>query len=434
MSGAPFVIVGLGSSRSSWLARLSHWVTSGALPCDLSRCVTVEEFRAVLMSRPVSMALVDELSRHVDRDLLATVRAAGGVPVVVTAREPRRDWSALGADAVLGDDFEVGAVIELLRTRARPVEVHEVTRAGDAAPAPGGRLVAVCGPGGTGASTVAAALAQGLAASTPGPRVGQRGVVLVDMTLNGEQAVLHSADRPGLGLPGLVDAHRRAAVEPHELERYVVDVAERSYTLVSGIRRRRAWTAMRPRALHAAVSSLLSAYPVVVADTGSDLEGEPDGGSLDVEERNAMSRCAVGRADVVVVVCHPGVKGCYSLLRVLEDLWSFGVPEDRVLTVVNRCRGGRFERSEINVALRGLSGGHLVLTPVFVPDRDVEAALVDGRALPSWLCAPVAAAVRSMLDRHGPRLIDLTEPVPAMAAAASVGGSLIWDDAEDRPA
>ena len=427
MRPARYVLIGLGSSRTEWLARLSHWVTSGALSADLSRCLTVEEFRAGLATRAVSVAFVDELAKPLDRDLLANIRAAGAVPVVVAGRQPRRDWYALGAHATLPDDFDLGAVAELLRSRARPVHLPEDPMPAPPPTRPAGRLVAVCGPGGAGSSTVAAGLAQGLAA-----HLGRR-VVLADMALNGEQAVLHGIESSSLGLPGLVDAHRRSTVAAADLDRHLIQVAERSYALATGIHRRRAWATMRPRALHAALTSLLETFTDVVADTDADIEGEPDGGSLDVEERNAMSRCAIARADVVVVVGQPGVKGCYSVLRALEDLWAFGVPENRVVAVVNRCRGGRLERTEIGIALRGLSGERLVRAPVFIPDREVEPILVDGRRLPAWLCDPVASVVRGVLDRLGGRTIDLTDPVPVPVGIAQRSAEL-WDRLEERPA
>ena len=399
-----FVLVGLATARSTWLARLSHWVTSGSLPAELVRCLTVEEFRATLRARRVSVAILDEMSRHTDRDLLGAVRAAGGTAVVVVGREPRRDWSVLGADACLPDDFELAALAELLRTRALPVagsDGAEDTELAANPPVPGGHLVAVCGPGGAGASTLACGLAQGLSQrSAPAGLSPARGVALVDLALNGELAVLHGV-AAGTGLPGLVEAHRRGAVDPAALDGFLLAVEERSYLLLTGLRRRRAWTTMRPRALHAAIEGLLARFSWVVADTDSDAEGEPDSGSLDVEERNAMSRCALGRASAVIVVGQPGVKGVYSLVRTLEDLVEFGVAPERLVPVLNRCRSGRLARAEHNTALDALVAAGTGHAPVFVPERDLERSLVDAGRLPGWLVDPVTVAVESVVARVG---------------------------------
>lgn len=421
-----FVLVGLATARSTWLARVSQWVTSGSLPAELVRCLTVEEFRATLRGRRVSVALVDEMSRHADRDLLAAVRAAGGAAVVVTGRPPRRDWGALGADALLSEDFDVSALSELLRTRALPVDVGPESAAdwpSAASEGQRGSLVAVCGPGGTGASTVACALAQGLT-HHPGPAAAAgnappgstaagstaagstaagsapQGVVLADMALNGELALLHGVPPGAGGLPALVEAHRRGAVDGDGLDEVLVALADRGYLLLTGIARRRAWLTLRPRALRSAVAGLRSRFAWVVADTDSDAEGEPDSGSLDVEERNAMSRCALGEAAAVVVVGQPGVKGVYSLLRTIEEAVAFGVSPERVVPVVNRCRSGRLGRSEMETAIEQL-GADAATRPVFLPERDVERVLLDGGRLPAWLVDPVTAAVVEAVDKGG---------------------------------
>ena len=436
-AGDRFVLVGLATARSTWLARLSHWVTSGSLPAELVRCLTVEEFRATLRARRVSVALVDEMSRHADRDLLGAVRAAGGTAVVVVGHQPRRDWSQLGADACLPEDFELPTLSDLLRTRALPVGgLDGASDIGTIEPAPpAGRLVAVCGPGGAGASTVACALAQGLARGvTSGGRGAARRrngpdrptrtpVALVDLALNGELAVLHGAPPGAPGLAGLVEAHRRGGLDPAALDAFLLAVEERSYLLVTGLRRRRAWSTMRPRALHAAIEGLLRRFSWVVADTDSDAEGEPDSGSLDVEERNAMSRCALARASAVVVVGHPGVKGAYSLVRTAEDLLEFGVPAERLVPVVNRCRSGRTERAEVDTALAALlplGAGH---PPVHIPERDIERALVDAALLPGWLVDPVTAAVQAVVagvDEAGPA------PDPGGTPEPIEPGSLVY--------
>jgi hypothetical protein len=240
----------------------------------------------------------------------------------------------------------------------------------------------------------------------PPPPRGRTGVTpepvaLVDLALNGELAVLHGAVATGAGLPGLVEAHRRGGLDPAALDGFLLAVEERSYLLVTGLRRRRGWASMRPRALQAAIDGLLGRFAWVVADTDSDAEGEPDSGSLDVEERNAMSRCALGRAAAVVVVGQPGVKGVYSLVRTVEDLVEFGVAPERVVPVVNRCRSGRTQRAEVDAALAELVPTGTGHPAVHLPERDVEAALVDAARLPGWLVDPVTAAVGAVVAGVG---------------------------------
>ena len=149
-----------------------------------------------------------------------------------------------------------------------------------------GQLFSVCGPGGTGASTLAIALAQGLAADA---RNGRR-VLLADLARRADQAMLHDAQDLGPGVQELVEAHRLGRPEPDEVWRTTFDVPRRGYRLLLGLRRPEAWSALRPRAIDASIVGLRRSFQVVVADVTGDVEGEAEGGSVDVEERNHLAR------------------------------------------------------------------------------------------------------------------------------------------------
>ena len=91
------------------------------------------------------------------------------------------------------------------------------------------------------------------------------------------------------------------------------DVPRRGYRLLLGLRQPEAWSALRPRAIDASIEGLRRSFQVVVADVTGDVEGEAEGGSADVEERNHLARSAALHSSVVVVVGAPGMKGVYSL-------------------------------------------------------------------------------------------------------------------------
>src|SRR5439155_20792156 len=132
-------------------------------------------------------------------------------------------------------------------------------------------------------------------------------------------------------------------------------VVERRYHLLLGLRRARFWATLRPRAFEAGFDSLRRAYQVVVCDTDADVEGEDDGGSIEVEERNVMTRTACARADVVFVVGLPSMKGLHSLVRVVHDLVAFGVPAGRVVPVLNRAPRSPRTRAGATAALADLA-------------------------------------------------------------------------------
>ncbi len=127
--------------------------------------------------------------------------------LVVDDGHARRDWAALGVDAVLPDQLDRSLLLAALAESAQPLRGPEVEPGSSLAPAPAGwrgRLVAVTGPAGGGSSTIAMALAQGLAATA-----GQAGMVLLaDLALHADQALLHDAGDVVPGVQELADAHR----------------------------------------------------------------------------------------------------------------------------------------------------------------------------------------------------------------------------------
>jgi hypothetical protein len=286
-------------------------------------------------------------------------------------------------------------------------------------------VVAVCGPGGTGTSTVAIALCQGLAEAERGDeRDGHRGpVILADLDRNAEQAMLHDAGDIVPGVQELVEAHRNGQPGRDAVMALTFLVEERGYHLLLGLRRSSAWAALRPRAFEAAFASLRHIFGVVVADVEADIEGERDGGSFDVEERNVMSRTAMSQADVVLVVGAPGMKGVHSLARVVGELLALGVPGSCIVPVVNRAPRARRSRSELVAAFGALIGAAgeeaNIASPIFLPERRIEECLRDGVRLPSQMTAPLSGAINAVLARRGGRRRDVAGP--ERVAPGSIG-------------
>ncbi|HEX6596741.1 MAG TPA: hypothetical protein VF045_07390, partial [Acidimicrobiales bacterium] len=247
------------------------------------KCLSAEEVGARLASgRPFSALVADGCLPSVDRDLVARASAAGCAVFVVHDRRVVRDWSSLGVAKVLGADFGREELLHALSAHARLVQ-RSSARADEAVGRPvtggwRGAVVAVTGPGGTGASTAAMALAQAL-----GDDVRQAGMVLLaDLKLHSELAMLHDVGDVGPGVQELVEAHRAGLPSTDEVRSLVVSPEGRPYSLLLGLRRARFWPALRPQAFAAAFESLERAYRVVVCDVDPDVEGEEDGGSLDV--------------------------------------------------------------------------------------------------------------------------------------------------------
>lgn len=404
-----YVLLGVAHPRCAWFRTVGTWSQSGALAAEFVKCLSVEEARARLESaRPYSALLADAGLPAVDRELLAAATSAGCAVVVVDDGRARRDWEALGAARVLPAGFTRDDLAAALAAHARVVARGAtaadalLSRAGSG---PGGgawrgEVVAVTGPGGTGASTAAIALAQAL--SDDARQAGL--VVLADLRLHAEQAMLHDAGDVTPGVQELVEAHRSGDLSAGAIRSLVFEVPARGYHLLLGLRRARHWPALRPNAFAAAFDALERSFRYVVCDVDADLEGEEDSGSADVEERNLMSRTAVRRAACVVVVGDPSMKGLHSMVRVIDEVAGAGVAAERILPALNRAPRSARARARLASALADLAEPVLgpssaLSSPVFLPERRVEEALRSSQRLPAGPGATLAGAVAAVSER-----------------------------------
>lgn len=400
------MLLGLAPARAGWFRSVGAWANSGALPAEFVKCLSAEEVGARLASgRAFSAFVADAGLPAVDRDLIARAAAAGCAVLVVDDRRVVRDWAALGAAKVLPADFGRDDLLHALSAHARMVQrTHARTDELAARPVPSGwrgTVVAVTGPGGTGTSTVAMALAQAL-----GDDVRNAGMVLLaDLRLHAELAMLHDTGDICPGVQELVEAHRAGQPPAEDIRGLVVEPPGRPYHLLLGLRRSRFWPTLRPQAFASAFDSLERTFRAVVCDVDADLEGEDDAGSLDVEERNIMARTAVSHAAAVLAVGLPSMKGLHALVRVIDALVGFGVPGERILPVLNRAPRPVRARASLTAALAELTAPVLpgdppgLPSPLFLPDRRLEDDLRDARRLPPAIAAPLAAAVTAVAER-----------------------------------
>jgi hypothetical protein len=443
-----YVLLGLARARAEWFRTIGQWATAAMLPADFIRCVSLEELRTRLGSgRAFSAVVVDGSVPGVDRDLIAAANEAG-VTVLVVDDDARRDWRSLGAAAVLATRFSRDELLEVLAATSTAVSAATYDPGPSEKPlgAERGQLVAVTGPGGTGASTLAIALAQGFARgeaqlSSPGrgsKRQADPGAapstLLVDLCRTADQAMLHDSRVVVPSIQEVVEAHRTAIPTRATLLDQTFEVPARGYRLVLGLRRPRHWVALRPRALDSALDSLQRLAAVTVADVEADLEGEAETGSVDVEDRNLLARATFARADAVMVVGEPSMKGLFALVRTINELVGFGVAAGRILPVINRSAWRPRARAELTTAVADLVASSLgtaakdALNPVHIPQRSVDEALRDGVALPDGLARTLARAMGAVLDR-----VDEPEASPGPTPVPVEPGSLSAFTAQERP-
>jgi hypothetical protein len=85
------------------------------------------------------------------------------------------------------------------------------------------------------------------------------------------------------------------------------------------------------------------AFPITVVDAGFCLEEDEELIYDQVRHRrNATTRLAVERADLVVAVARADPVGLQAFIRGYQELRDLGVPASRVRVVVNQLRPGMF--------------------------------------------------------------------------------------------
>lgn len=429
MSTERFVVLGLAHVRSGWFREVGRWASSAMAPIDYLKCVSAEEVRARLATgRAFSALLADGSLPGVDRDLFDGARDAGCAVFVVDDGLRQRDWADLGASAALADGFTRTELVDLLHQHSSPIgqvdRLPGTTVGDDHTSQWQGHLIGVTGPGGAGSSTLAMALAQGLAVD---PR-HRNLVALADLCLDADLAMMHGAQDVIPGIQELVDAHRIGTPTLEEIRALTFDGDSRGYRLLLGLRHHRDWTAIRVRAFEAAIASLRRCHRIVVADVDDDLEGESETGSADIEDRNLMARTIVGQADLVLAVGLPGLTGLHHLVRTCARLLAAGLEPERLVPVINRSPRNSRARSAITATVADLVGAEqLAHNPIQIGDRrGVDEALHDGVPLPMALAESIARPTQAILTSVGTRR-PVASPEPAPIQPGTLGH---WTDEE----
>ncbi len=425
MTRQRWVVLGLAHPRADWFSELARGATSAAVPIDFIKCMSANEVSVRLSAgRAYSALLVGDRVNGLDRDLVDSASATG-TAVIVVDPVADRDWSDLGVAGVLHTPFGRGELISALEQHSTPVTTAAAATIPESPTVAGswrGRLIAVTGSGGVGQSVIAMAVAQTLASGT-----GNRGMVLLaDLALDAEQAMLHDARDVVPGVQELIEAHRVGRMTVERTRSMVFDTGDRGYHLLLGLRRHRDWTALRRRSFETSIDTLLCSYRLVVADVTGDFEGDSETGSTDVGDRNLMSRAVIERADVVIAVGTHGTKGIHSLSRIIRDLLAHHVEPQRLVPVINRGPRNPAGRADDVVAMTTLlgstNGAGDLTDPIFIPERrDLETALRDAVRLDPSMGNALVHEIKRRLDDQPSRSHPRFEIKPEPVAPGSLG-------------
>jgi hypothetical protein len=190
-----------------------------------------------------------------------------------------------------------------------------------------GRMVAVTGPGGTGASTVARLLAAALADD---PRM-YSSVLLVDACLEADQAHMHGITDSQVDLQAAARAHRNGDPVDSELRALTFVPAGHRHRLLPGIRQRRDWPTIGGPSLEAALGNLRDHHLATIVDVDPYVDLAPTHQPVGPTTPGEPARIVFGMADLVLVVGRAGNDSVRSLARVRANLADSGLPAERVM-------------------------------------------------------------------------------------------------------
>jgi MinD-like ATPase involved in chromosome partitioning or flagellar assembly len=376
---------------AAWESALVQACQAGQVAAQVvHRCYDLGDLLAVAAAGQAEAAVVAADTRWLDRDALAQLAAAGlavvGVAPAADEASERR-LRQLGLVQVAFDGDPPDALVERAREAlaAEPGEEEAPPASPDQVPAPPKRdarhvLAVVWGPkGAPGRTTVAVNLAFEAAAS------GAE-VLLVDADTYGgavAQTLGFLDDAPGLGWAARLAG--RGELDVLRLRQSVRRAAPGGPRVLPGLPRAELWTEVRPGDWEAMLDLFRVAFRVSVVDAGFCLEEDEELLYDQVRlRRNAVTRLAVERADLVVAVARADPVGLHAFIRGYQELRDLGVPAGRIRVVVNQLRPGMFggdrPAEQVRAALRRYVG----IEPVAVVPYDragVDAALLAGQAL-----------------------------------------------------
>jgi Flp pilus assembly CpaE family ATPase len=375
---------------AAWEAALVQACQAGQVAAQVQhRCYDLGDLLAVAAAGQAEVAVIAAGTRWLDRDALARLATAGlAVVGVATAgdEDSERRLRQLGLLHVASDADPPDALVERARAAlsAEPDPDDEPQGPDEEPASPDGDtrhlLAAVWGPkGGPGRTTVAVNLAFEAAAAG-----GE--VLLVDADTYGgavAQTLGFLDDAPGLAWAARTAG--RGELDALRLWQSVRRAAPGGPRVLPGLPRAELWTEIRPGTWEALLELFRTAFPVTVVDAGFCLEEDEELLYDQVRlRRNAVTRLAVQRADLVVAVARADPVGLHAFIRGYHELRDLEVPASRVRVVVNQLRPGMFGGDRPAEQVRAALSRYVGIEPAAVVPYDrqgIDAALLAGQAL-----------------------------------------------------
>lgn len=399
-------IAGIVSARSTWSSRISGWAEASTLPIDFIKFVSLTEFCRI-DTASFDALMLDE-NCNLDNESLTKLTDAQISVIVIGLLS--RDLAATIkplTPTILSPEFDSSELLEIVEKLQAEVKTP-LTKAVDVK----GQLIAVTGAGGSGASTVAIAIAQQLGKF--GSIAGATG--LLDAKLRGNLALLHDIGDVIPGVDELIESARAGVVTRMQVRDVAFPIPQRNYDVIAGAPKHNLWTTWSRSRVERVIDGLRDAYRIIVADVDHDIEGEAESGALEIEERNVLARTILSNADHIVLTIANSISGFARGVNIVNELKDFGCDIDALTIVLNESRRNPFNRDAADLrTLLSQSAPHAVICRMNW-NKSIEASHRDVSPIDPELIDSIS--LESLLSSIK-RSVATETPVPIPKAQAS---------------
>ena len=327
------LVLGFATAQSEWPRRVVDWTASGSLRADFAQCISPAEFVERLRSESGPTALlIDEATGDPTPEVLTALREHECLIFIVGVKGLPQ-WAEPGM-LCLRPDFGQNELSRGLAARFATREHDRV--AGEIPPFHrvdepcDGALVAVCGRPGSGVSTTAIALAQGLASCDR----SRRGVLLADLSWRADQALLHDAAAERPSIADLFETAAKRELAPGDIESLTFSVPQRGYDVLLGPVGGLDQSGIEGTSAQRALCAMRATYSVTVLDLDDEFANPAN--RRGQGRVPAVDLDAVAAADAIVIVAVPSLTGLGGLVQAVHELHANGVPPSRVRPVLAR--------------------------------------------------------------------------------------------------
>ena len=338
------LLTALVKGSHQWVRDLNRWANGSVIDQDFAVVLSVDELVSVARATRRRLIVMVDSEYHSVIPRLSQASEELDVQTVVVRSTPRTPIDVPSGVTTIDYPFtpdELGVLTSTLQAqnildpysgaeqpRLRQLDAPNASPKVSPTTTVGSRLIGVLGVGGSGASTIAMALAQTLAENHK--------VVLVDLCAQADLSMYHDLDRALGGLADLMAAARKATPKTSQIRRYCIPTMGRGYFLLPGIRRQEETSIWREKHLDDLFGALLSEFDFVVCDLDGSYRSANTRAAIGEPSTTLGTEVALSRADAIVLTVGGDLRGIHGGLRIYQRLLGDSTANTPMALCVNR--------------------------------------------------------------------------------------------------